>query len=381
MNMTKILIWSIFLCNICYGQITVERNFNLELAEKDSIKSMKLEKSLNAFLTEAQNGSFSNEYVDSTHLKKYEFFYNKLLGFGKNSTNRTYENPIIIKSYSKNEEGEIYFITLSLSGTQNEKSFIYRIVEIKAKPYKDHYRFYSPFEDRTANFKSEKFDDVTYHYNNILHKDKAIAFVNFRKKISELTHTKTVPLDYYKFESLDELLKSYGLIYSASNCNFLCYDLGFSDNEGNTFITGTDNENYLAKYVENYIYYNLPNEENIYWPFIIGVSTYYGGYGLSRIDIAELKQDFSNEFAKNPEFNFLEEFKKGRKSSVNRHFSHYVISAILCEEVLNKKGFDDVLTLIYSGKDGELFFENLKRILNIDETNFHKTILRLVNEK
>ena len=58
MNIIRILIWSVFICNISYGQITVDKNFNLELAEKDSIKSLKLERSLNAFLTEAQNGSF-----------------------------------------------------------------------------------------------------------------------------------------------------------------------------------------------------------------------------------------------------------------------------------------------------------------------------------
>jgi hypothetical protein len=381
MNINRILIWSIFICNVSYGQITVNRNFNLELAEKDSIKSIKLERSLNAFLTEAQNGSYSNEYVDSIHQKKYSFFFNKLLGFGKNSPNRIFNNPIIIKSYSKSEEGEIYFISFSLSGIQNEKPFIYRIVEVKAVPYKDHYRFYSPFEERTANFKSEKIGDVNYHYSSSLNSDKAIEFAKFKNKLSKLTRTESIPIDYYKFRSLDELLKCYGLIYSASNCNFLCYDLGFSDNEGKVFLTGTDNENYLSEYVEDYIYYNLPNNENIYWPFIIGVSSYYGGYGLTNTSIAELKQDFLDELEKNPDFDFLIEFKKGRKSSVNNHFSHYVISAILCEEVLNKKSFNEVLELIYSGNDGVLFFENLKDALNVDEDNFNQTILRLINEK
>ena len=70
MNFNRVLIWSLFICNISYGQITVDKNFNLELAEKDSLKSMKLERSLNAFLTEAQNGRFSDKYVDSVHKKK-----------------------------------------------------------------------------------------------------------------------------------------------------------------------------------------------------------------------------------------------------------------------------------------------------------------------
>ena len=203
-----LLIIFLIVCSAAQAQITVERNFDLELAEKDSVKSLNLEKSLNGFLTEAQNGSFSNNYVDSTHRKKYQFYFNKLLGFGKNSANRIFNNPIIIKSYSEKDEGEIYFITFSLSGSQNGKDFIYRIVETKAVPYEDHYRFYSPFEERTANFKSEKHDNVTYYYSGTFNSQKAQKFSELKNELAELTNTEIKPLDYYKFESIDELLKS-----------------------------------------------------------------------------------------------------------------------------------------------------------------------------
>lgn len=59
-NILGIISFCSVVCNFSYGQITIEKKFNLELAEKDSIKSLKLEKSLNAFLTEAKNGSISN---------------------------------------------------------------------------------------------------------------------------------------------------------------------------------------------------------------------------------------------------------------------------------------------------------------------------------
>lgn len=381
MNIIRILIGWVLICNVSYGQITVDRNFNLELAENDTIKSLKLERSLNAFLTEAQNGQFSNEYVDSVHEKKYEFFFNKLLGFGKNSPNRKFNNPIVIKSYSIKDEGEVFFITFSLSGSQNGQPFIYRIIETKAIPYKDHYRFYSPFEERTANFKSDKQGSVTYYYSGSINNQKAAKFAKFKDKLAELTNTKALPLDYYKFESLDELLKAYGIIYSASNCNFLCHDLGFTDNEGEIYMTGTGNENYVFGYLGDYLYYNLPNQDQIYWPFANGVSTYYGGYGLSYETLDELKEQFRAEMKRNPNINFLEEFKKGRKSSVNNHFSYFVMSAFICEKVMNEKGFDGVLKLIYSGADGALFFKNLKQVLDVDEHIFHQTLLKLISEK
>jgi hypothetical protein len=155
--------------------------------------------------------------------------------------------------------------------------------------------------------------------------------------------------------------------------------LGFTDNEGSVYLIGTNNENYVFGYIGDYLYYNLPNKEEMYWPFVQGLSTYYGGYALSYDSMEQLKKQFRDKMEENPDIDFLEEFKKGRKSSVNRHFSFYVISAFLCEEVMKEKGFNEVLKLTYSGEEGELFFDNLKGVLGVDESNFHSTIVRLIN--
>ena len=83
MNSKTILLLSFFISNFSYAQVSVKPNLNLELAEKDGLKSLNIENSLNAFLTEAQGGTYTNEYVDSIHLKQYEFFFRKLSGIGK----------------------------------------------------------------------------------------------------------------------------------------------------------------------------------------------------------------------------------------------------------------------------------------------------------
>lgn len=377
MNFKIALFLCVIICNISNAQVSVHRNLDLELAEKDPIKSANLEASLVAFLTEAYNGSYSNEYVDSLHLKEYEFFFNKLSGIGKKKP-EFFNKPIILKSYTP--DNQTYHITVAFSGVKEEVPFIYQVTEFKAIPYKNHYRFYSPFKERTANFKTKKIKNVTYHYNGTINLEKASEFANFKDELSELTQTPTSSLDYYCFESLDELLKSYGFLYSARQCNFLCYDLGFTDSEGEIFVTGTNNENYSFGYIGDYLYYNLPNSENMYWPFVQGLSTYYGGYGLSADSMEELKQQFKNELIKNPKIDFLEVFEKGRKVNISNHFPHYVMSAFLCEETMKEKGFEDVLKLVYSGENGDLFFENLKDVLNIDKSNFHQTIVSLIND-
>jgi hypothetical protein len=268
----------------------------------------------------------------------------------------------------------------AFSGVKNDVPFIYQMTELRATPYQDHYRFSCQFEENTAHFKSKTFKSVTYHYSGSINEAKANEFAQFKDKLSEMTETPKTNLDYFCFQSLDELLKSYGFLYSARQCNFLCYDLGFTDNDGQYYLTGTNNENYVFGYVGNFLYHNLPNGDALYAPFVQGVSTYYGGYGLSYESTEELKQQFRDKLASDPDIDFLAEFKKGRKSSVNRHFSYYVMSAFLCEEVIAKNGFQDVLKLAYSGANGELIFENLKNILDVDESDFHATIVRLIGE-
>jgi hypothetical protein len=376
MKKLNIILLITLLTNGLFAQVLVERNLNLELAEKDSFTSLKIERALNGFLTEAQEKNYSKKYVDSVHLLKYKFFFNKLSGIGVNSQN--FNKPLVLKSYPV-ENGN-YRLTVGFSGQIEGQPFIYQITELKAVPYQDHYRFYCPFEDNTKHFKMKTVDNVTYHYSNLFNETKAKKFAEFTKKIAQLIETPIPHLDYYSFNNLDELLKSYGFLYSARQCNFLCYDLGFTDNEGRTYITGTDNENYVFGFISDYLYYNLPNTDKIYWPFLQGISTYYGGYGLSYDDMVTLKRQFRKEYKSNPEINFLEEFKKGRKSSVNRHFSYYVMSAFLFEEALNKKGFDEAIKLVYSGNDGKLFFENLNLVLEVNEKNFHKTIAELIAE-
>lgn len=373
----SIILLTIVLTNGLFAQVSVERNLNLELVEKDSLTSLKIEKSLNGFLTEAQEKNYTEKYVDSTHLLKYVFFFNKLSGIGKDS--KKFNKPLVLKSYQV-ENGN-YRLTVGFTGKREGQPFIYQITELKAVPYQDHYRFYCPFENNTKHFKNKSIDNVTYHYSNTLNEKNAQKFADFTQELAKLTKAPIPQLDYYSFNSLDELLKSYGFLYSARQCNFLCYDLGFTDNKGKTYITGTDNENYVFGFIGDYLYYNLPNRDKIYWPFVQGLSAYYGGYGLSYDDMDTMKSQFREELKTNPNINFLEEFKKGRKSSVNRKFSYYMMSAFIFEEALNKKGFDEALKLVYSDNDGASFFDNLNQVLGVNEKNFHKTIVKLIKEK
>jgi len=209
----------------------------------------------------------------------------------------------------------------------------------------------------------------------------AADFVRFKEFFSELTQVPDEHLDYYCFQSLDELLRSFGVVYDAGKCNFLKCDLGFTEDGGRRYLTGTGNPNYVFEYVGESLEHGLPRSEEMYWPFVRGMSCYYGGYALSGDSMAALKAQFREKLRAEPEIDFLVEFKKARKSSVNRHFSYFVMSAFLCQEVIEARGFDQALRLAYSGSDGARFFGELETVLGVGEAKFHDTIVRLIAEE
>ena len=356
------------------AEVSVELNLGAALSEDDATAKV-LERSLNAFLTEARAGEFTEQCIEPKDLDRYEFFFKGLRGLGKGEE---YGAPSVLKSYTYDEE--VYFVTVAFTGTRAGAPFIRTIVELKATPLEDRYRFTSPFQERTADLRTKKIRSVTFHHRGPLDEEAAASFVDFRDEFCAQTKTPSAPLDYYVFQSLDELLKSYGFVHDANKCNFLAHDLGFADDGGRVFVTGSNKADYVFEFVNQHLEYSLPEPEKIYWPFTIGMSAYYGGYSLSGDTTVDLKRQFREKLEAEPDTDFLVEFKKARKSSVQRHFSQYVMSAFLCEEVLKKHSFDDALALAYSGKGGETFFAQLESILGVTEANFHATILRLIAE-
>ena len=354
------------------------RNLGVVLSE-DAATNATLERSLREFLREASRGRFPADLVDPTDRERTSFFFNGLTGLGATGDIEHPLEPVLLKSYSM--DGRSYAVTVAFNDLHALPASLVKIVELMATPHAGGYRFASPFDKRTARLNQTVTGNVTFHHAMELDRAAAEEFVAFRARFARDTGTPNPPLDYYCFESLDHLLTSYGFVFDSSKCNFLGRDLGFSDNGGRTFVTGTGNPAYIYEYIGEHLRAHLPNSAEIYWPFANGMSAYYGGYGLSGEPIDVLKSQFRDALRERPEIDFLEEFEKGRGSAVQRHFSYYVMSAFLCQEAVESHGFDAAMRLVTTGPDGERFFETLERTLGVDRSNFHATIVRLIADR
>lgn len=351
-------------------------NLNTELSEDENTAAV-LGESLAGFLAEVVAGEFSGQYTDPAHVERYDFFFSGIPDGTSRRTDVEFQPPSVLKSYSFDERA--YYVTVSFSATVAGTPSLLKIIELKALPAGSGYRFYCIFDEKTAGLETASVGDVTFHHFGDLDRAKAQAFVDFKDEFTRLTEAEPIALDYYKFPSLDSMLKAYGILFDAKKCNFLCHDLGITEDGGRLFVTGMDREDYIRDYLHGHLYYRVPDPENMYRAFREGMALHYGG-SWGGVSLNEMKNRFRNELHTNADTDFLEMFRAGRKSSVQRHFSFYFMCGLFCEEIMRRGDFDEVMRMLYSGADGEHFFANLEETLAIDESNFHDEVVRLIGD-
>ncbi len=337
---------------------------------EDEALAAELQLSLSAFLERLQGGEWSPTHTTPDDLERYAFFYKSLMRGARDA------RPTVLKAYPSGEGS--HMLTVAFLSGPPEALNLARIVELEAVPGERGFLFRPPYERHTADLPSRTIGDVTFRYSGALDTERAAAFARFKSKIEGLLNLEPRPLRYDRFESLDALLGAFGLVHDASKCNLLRHDLGFLWDDGERFSTGTGDERYLFGYVRELFSRTSADPEAIFWPYANGVAAYYGGYGLSGESVEVLAGQFRDELERRPSLDLMEEFDKGRGSSVQRHFSNYVLCAFLCREIVERHGEAAALSMVFCGGDGERFFDRLGELLGVTRENFHETILRLI---
>jgi hypothetical protein len=349
-------------------------NYNTELAEDQDVAAS-LQASLGDLLGAITHGELDPRHITIAHQQRHAFFTNALRSLGP--ANPTKQPPLVLKSYSP--DGVNYLITVAFFRATDPHPQIDKILEFYAYPAENGFRFQCPF-DHYQPLPEFAIGDVTFHASTPLHQARAEQFVAFKKQFEDLMHATPTALDYFRFDSLDELLKAHGMLYDAAKCNSLAKDLGFLDGDGQLFLTGTGDERYIFGYVRDFLRRQCDRSDELYAPFVNGMAAYYGGYALSGDNMKTLKRQLRDKLTAEPEFDFLQAFQSGRRSSIQRHFTYYVICALLCEEVVTRCGFDQALVLAQSGRNGEQFFANLHSILGVGEHGLHELVKRLIHD-
>ncbi len=284
--------------------------------------------------------------------------------------------PVVLKSHPLGN-GRHCITAAFVRGAHGARA-ISRIVELDAIPDGSRFVLACPYERRTGTLQAKTLGSVTFRFRGTLDERRAREFVGVKERLDQLTGHESRPLQYDCFGSLDALLKAFGLVHDSSKCNFLQHDLGFLSDDGERFITGTGDPAYLFGYVRGLLSARAKNPDAVFAPYANGVAAYYGGYSLSGDTVEVLAKQFRDALARRPDIDFLEMFRKGRGSSIQRHFSHYVMCAFVCRELVARHGEREALALVECGADGERFFPELERLLGVTEETFHAAVLRWI---
>ena len=345
----------------------------VELSEDPAVAEG-LEVALEGFLEELRGGDLSTRWVDRAEQQRNRFFYASLLR-GAQGT-----RPLVLKSYPLDDA--THAVTIALLPVESPLTSVRRIVELEAVarddgPRGSTHRFRSRFRNRTRDLNTQTIDSVTFHTVGSLDRERAEAFARFKSTFEADTGFESGPLDYYCFPTLDALLKAYGLVHDASKCNDLRQDLGFLADDGRRYVTGTGDARYLFGYVRDALKLRAKDPQAVYAPYLNGIAAYYGGYSLSGDSMETLAEQLRDELERRPSLDFLVEFRKGRASSVQRHFTHYVLCAFLFRELQRQHGTQAALALL-EVPDEDAFLAAVEELLDMRASTFHDRMVAMI---
>lgn len=350
--------------------VLLSRNGEAVFAEEAGLDA-ELDASMQAWLVDLKLGMESPRRLVADHPRRFAFWYRSLQRVaGPHSRMKA----SLLKCYPL-EDGS-YLISLVFQ----EKERIEMILEVQAtpEPRGDGFVFGCPFENNTAHLQVTPIGEVVFHHSSPLESSRAQGFDDFRSGFVPSLDLETGPLHYYCLDTLEDLLACYGVVFDTRKCNWLAQDLGFLDDEGRRFITGTGNPDYRFGFLQ----YALPRtpglSEELPLHFVVGIATYFGGYGLSGDTLPTLKRQFREALVEDPEMDFLVEFRKKRGASIERHFTYFVISAFLFEEAVDRVGLESAMDLARCGEGEEEFFTNLQLVFGVTESGFHDLIVELI---
>ena len=332
-----------------------------------------LERALVQALAEVRAETERPRHLSAADLKRNAFFHRRLARLVAAEDART---PTLLKGHPVGEDRAL--LTLAFGAERDGHLALDAIVELEARPTGDSFVFVCPFERNIRHLSRTRIAGTTFVHPGPLDEDAARGFAGFRTAFALEAGAETEPLTYFCFPSLDALLRAYGLVFDRRRCNFLEHDLGILDDGGRRFATGTDDPDRRFEFVREVLGV-APGAETLYGPFATGLDVCVSDcYGLSGAGLATLKAQFREELARRPDIDFAEEFRKGRGSSIHRHFTHFVICAFLAERVLAERGTVAALELARSGPERATFFQRLAALVGIDEAGLHAAVLEAI---
>jgi hypothetical protein len=364
--------------------LIINPNINLP---KYSIESEQLIASLNSFLTAIQLPDEENEWVLSSEKAETELLTDEMNGMDKCDS-------INFKPYLINVEAladkKTYRLQVSYMGVDKDVPVLRAIFELLAHKTSDAFLFSSPLLSNTKDWKTKKFEHLTFHYQDVSAENVvnqwAQAAIEFDKKL------KISPqMDVYFCNDCNDMTCIHHLIgidykLEMNGIDWIMTNFTVKDKE---IVFYTQRLSHTKNYDAHDLFHwrtgiAIPNDKQNHYMICGCAYIYAGSWGISWEDIQKMfhtrmKYDKKTDWLKL----YFDRYNFGESQEKHLLLTQY-INALIIQKTEKEQGFEAVRELLASGnifKNREHFFSVLEKVTGINEKNFNKEVWKLINNK
>ncbi len=360
----------LFYCICCTGQ-SISKNKFIKFENKDSVFEAKLMLFLEEFITDLKEDRDTIRHVDKDHFEKNKIFF----GFVSNySESATYEDENFYQAQLLNcypIADKTFKIQIGYLGSpDSSEPIVHTIFNLKAMETDAGFVFESHFEENLRSWHRRKLDNIVFRYEDSFDESRAWKFEKFNKEFAELNDVDPLQFEYIKGINPHHVLELFGIDYAVAY-NGEVRGLGHATEDH--FVSGINEEGYEHDLIHNY-YGQINKGKETYRPWEEGICAYYAGsWGDS---FAEMMTKFANFMDKNPETNLWEKYEE--KFRIGKHDIRFLCNGLLVKKLVEEVGYSSIVDVLECGKKGEEYFKKLNNYIELDEHNFHSTIMDLL---
>jgi hypothetical protein len=368
-NKTLIFLFGLLNGSICIGQtskLVITPQIKLPY---DSLTKTRMLNSLDRFLKDKNQDMTHSAVVDSNHYHQFKDFFDV---FKHAERSKTYKDTAFFKCHLTNivlQPDKSYKISLAYYGITPEKEVIQKLgVSMIAKPEKEWFQFFAPFEMNTKNWKSTQIGNIEFFYENDFNAQIAQDFENYNNTLAKKLNVKPFQFKFYKCKDIQQAYNIFGIDYEL-NINGDVRS-GWFDKINKRFIAGTNADQY--KHDLTHAYFGLTTADSLEnWTAEEGYNVYTTDFwGESSKQVFQYLIDYAHA---NPKVSLLEVFEKNIILKYPIPIK-YPIAAVLVRKIDKVYGFEKVLQLIRCGKTDAAFYAKLKEISGITKENFDQIV-------
>jgi len=355
---------------------------------KDSLDSIALLFSVNAFLSSAQENS-QNKWILAPESIETQILIDEIQDIQKSDE---FESDLFFKPYLTNIiplENNKYAVHIAYIGINENSAYLRANFELIAHKTNDSFLISSPLIKNTENWKTKNIQNHIFHYPYTLDDEKAQMFANKVIFYDDKIKNNTGEFHYYLVSDEINPLDLFGVKYK-------------SDYNGDDLSTRWVSEHgkkslWVAKearvfgYDVHDLWHNrlrrVISRREVHRDVDCQIATLYGGlWGFSW---EELFPIFCEKFVVGKNINWLEHKKsnahfitKGKRGE-RKNYTDDFVGALIVKKIEKEKGFDGVWELLITkrSKKDEEYFTTLEKLTGISKKNYNKEVFKLIEEE